>query len=102
MPNHTDLKHVSLGAPRCHFGCHDASGSKARRIISDTSPILVCDNIRDCLSTRRALGRVVTKWPFSQDGSGRPVSPGCNRSVVGPAAPMLPKGTISTVFARSL
>ncbi len=100
--NHTDLEHVSLDPPRCHFGCQDASGSNARRIISDTSRILACDSIRDCLSTRRALGRVVTKWPLSQDGSGRPVSPGSNKSVVGPSTPILPKGTIRTVFARSL
>src|ERR1039457_2474256 len=42
------------------------------------------------------------KWPFSQDGPGSPVSPGSNRTVVGPSAPWLPNGTIGTESTRSL
>jgi len=53
-------------------------------------------------SPRKDFLSVVTKWPFSQDGPGSPVSPGSNRKVVGPSAPWLPNGTIRTESTRSL
>src|SRR5271157_4592625 len=53
-------------------------------------------------SPRRDFLSVVMKWPFSQDGSGSPVSPGSSRKVVGPSAPWLPNGTIKTESTRSL
>src|SRR5437870_9670686 len=53
-------------------------------------------------SPRRDFLSVVMKWPFTQDGPGSPVSPGSNRTVVGPSAPWLPNGTIRTESTRSL
>src|ERR1035438_8483481 len=70
-------------------------------------PRLTClmraaENGRGKRSPRRDFLSVVTKWHFSQDGPGSPVSPGSNRRVVGPSAPWLPNGTIRTESTRSL
>jgi hypothetical protein len=86
----------------CLQSSHGASRSKARRMMKHTSLIRLDDRARGAHCRRRAFGKVVMKWPVSQQAQGRPVSPGGSRNVVGPSAPRLPKGTMRTVSTFSL
>jgi hypothetical protein len=81
---------------------HGVSGSKARRMRKHTSRIRLGDRARGARLRRRAFGKVVMRWPLSQEASGRPVSPGGSRNVVGPSLPRVPKGTMRTVSTFSL
>ena len=67
-----------------------------------TSRIRLEDRARGARLRRRAFGKVVMKWPLSQEAKGRPVSPGGSRHVMGPSAPRLPKGMMRTVSTFSL
>jgi hypothetical protein len=71
-------------------------------MMKHTSRIRLEDKARGARLRRRAFGKVVMKWPLSQEATGRLVSPGGSRNVVGPSAPRLPKGTARTVSTLAL